>query len=222
MSKGSFRNTKTKVKTARGRKNSSVKWLSRHINDPYVKLAKQQSYCSRAAFKLLEIDEKFGILQNSKAIVDLGCAPGSWLQVVSRKCKESNFILGVDIQPIEISESVEFIQGDFCSDEVLQAIEERLGGRNKLDLVLSDMAPKSCGDRQTDHLRIMALVNIALEFALNHLKQGGSFVAKVLRGGEEHELIAGLKSKFYKASFFKPESSYKDSAEIFIVAVGKK
>jgi 23S rRNA (uridine2552-2'-O)-methyltransferase len=214
------RSTHKRVITARGRTNSSTKWLQRHINDPYVDLAKKDGYRSRAAFKLLEIDEQHHILKNKSCIVDLGCAPGGWLQVASRKCKKDATIIGIDLKNIDPIEGVHIICGDFYDEDNVNKIKELMP--NKADLIMSDMAANACGNKQTDHLKIMALVEIALDFAQQNLAPGGDLIAKILRGGYDGEIIRMAKAKFESVKTFKPSSSYSDSAEIFLVAQGFK
>lgn len=208
---------KQRVKTARGRKISSIKWLDRKLNDRYIAMAKSSGYRSRAAFKLLEIHQKFGIFKNAKNIVDLGAAPGSWLQVAKAEAPEAK-ILGLDLKVIEPIESVHTICGDFMETAIQKQIVDFFGC--KVDLIMSDMAANSCGDKGTDHLRIMSMVEMAFEFSILHLNNNGIFIAKMLRGGEEQQILQKLKGAFKIAKFYKPEASYADSSEIFIVALG--
>lgn len=207
-----------KVKSARGRKKSSTKWLQRQLNDPYVQLAQKEGYRSRAAYKLIEIDDKFDFLKDNQNIIDLGAAPGGWIQVLTRRCKNSK-IIGIDLQEIEpISDSI-LIQHDFTENDAPEMIIENLNGQ-KCDVVLSDMAAPACGHPQTDHIRIMMLCELAFDFAKEILKDGGVFVAKVLRGGTEKELLDDIKKHFKTVKHFKPGSSRKDSAETYLVAMG--
>jgi len=215
---------KVRVKTARGRKLSSTRWLQRQLNDPYVQRAKKEGYRGRAAYKILEIDNKFRFLVPGARVVDLGCAPGGWSQVAVRRVnalgeksgKARGTVLGVDIQAVEPIAGADLMQLDFLDEAADEAVKERLGGQ--ADVVLSDMAAPASGHRQTDHLKIMALAEAAAEFAFDLLAPGGSFVAKVLRGGTEGELLALLKQRFDRVQHFKPPSSRKDSAEMFVVA----
>jgi 23S rRNA (uridine2552-2'-O)-methyltransferase len=211
------RDKKQKVKTAYGRKLSSTRWLQRHINDPYVEQAKKERYRSRAAYKLLEVEEKFRILSGVSRIIDLGAAPGSWSQVVKRK-HASAHIVGVDLQSIDEMPGITFIQGDFCEQEIQDRINEVMP--QMADLIISDMAANACGDRQIDHLRIVGLIEAAYEFAQEKLVPGGAFVAKLLRGGEEPELLKKLRVDFTTVKLFKPKASYSDSAEIFLICTG--
>src|ERR1051325_6020418 len=172
-----MRTEKTRVKTAKGRKVSSTRWLERQLNDPYVKRAKGENYRSRAAYKLLELDERFGLLKGVKSVVDLGIAPGGWSQVVRRKAPQAN-IVGIDLLPTEPIEGVTIVQMDFMDDDAPDKLREALGG--PADLVLSDMAANTVGHQQTDHLRTLALVEAGLEFACERLSNGGAFVAKAL------------------------------------------
>lgn len=216
-----FRNKKQKLKTAEGRSTSSQKWLSRHLNDQYVALAREKNYRSRAAFKLIHIDEKFKILSKAKVIVDLGCAPGGWLQVASEKAKNADFIMGIDLQEIPPIPRTIIIQGDIYSDETIAIMNEQLQGR-KIDLLLSDMAAAANGDPETDHLRIVSLIEAALDFAYDNLEVGGNFITKYLRGFEEKALLDNLKKRFTKIRQFKPDSSYSDSSEVFMFCEGYK
>ncbi len=215
MKNKSFRNTKQKLKTAKGRKIGSTKWLNRHINDPYVNLSKQKGYRSRAAFKLLEVDEKYRILSNAKSIIDLGAAPGGWLQVAKEKSAIAK-VIGIDLKEIDPIEGVILVQGDFL--ELIDNDSFQGALPDKVDTVLSDMAPNSCGDRQIDHLRIVALVEVALEFAVKKLNKNGSFIAKLLKGKEEKIILEKAKEHFGTVKYFKPKSSYDDSSEVYMVA----
>lgn len=207
----------TRVKTARGRSNSSVRWLERQLNDPYVKRAQMEGYRARAAYKLLELDEKFGLLRNVSRVVDLGAAPGSWSQVVLRK-RPAAHITGIDLLEVEPLPGLDFVQGNFLDEGMDAELVRRLGGR--ADLVLSDMAANTVGHQQTDHLRTMALVEAAAQFASEVLAPGGAFVAKVLGGGAEGPLVARLKRQFAQVRHAKPPSSRKGSSETFLVAQG--
>ncbi|AIF81300.1 ribosomal RNA large subunit methyltransferase J [endosymbiont of Acanthamoeba sp. UWC8] len=216
MKDKSFRNTKQKLKTAKGRKIGSINWLQRHINDPYVNLCKKKGYRSRAAFKLLEIDEKFKILNNVKCIIDLGAAPGGWLQIAKEKANKAK-IIGIDLKEIKPVEGVLLIEGDFL--ELIDNNEFQGALPDKVDVVLSDMAANACGDRQIDHLRLVELVGFALEFAFKKLNKGGCFVAKLLKGKEEKFLLDEAKKHFQTVKYFKPDASYDDSSEVYLIAL---
>jgi 23S rRNA (uridine2552-2'-O)-methyltransferase len=208
-----------RVKTAKGRKISSTRWLERQLNDPYVKRAKAENYRSRAAYKLLELDERFGLLKGVKAVIDLGIAPGGWSQVVRRKTPQAG-IVGIDLLPTDPIEGVTILQLDFMDEAAPDRLRESLGG--PADLVLSDMAANTVGHQQTDHLRTMALVEAGLEFACEVLRPGGAYVAKVLAGGADHELVAQLKRNFATVKHAKPPASRKGSSEWYVVAQGFK
>jgi len=211
---------KQQVKTAKKRKPSSTKWLQRQLNDHYVEKAIAQGYRSRACFKLLEIDDKLKILKDAKTIVDLGCAPGGWLQVCQQYGASNAKIIGIDLLEIDKISGIDFIQGDFTEDEVYHQLLDLT--QDGVDIVLSDMAPSTIGHKQTDHLRIMALVELAWDFALNNLNNNGHLVTKIFQGGESDAFYKTLQKHFDKVKFFKPKSSRKDSAETFIVATGFK
>lgn len=210
----------TRVRTAKGRKVSSTRWLERQLNDPYVKRAKAEGYRSRAAYKLIELDEKFGFLKGSRAVVDLGIAPGGWSQVVRRKIPGAK-VAGIDLLPTDPLDGVAILQMDFMAEEAPSRLREALGGA-EVDLVLSDMAANTVGHPQTDHLRTMALVETGLQFATEVLKIGGTYVAKVLAGGTDSQLLAELKSHFSTVKHAKPPASRKDSSEWYVVAQGFK
>jgi 23S rRNA (uridine2552-2'-O)-methyltransferase len=210
---------RTRVKTAKGRTPQSVRWLQRQLNDPYVKRAKAEGYRSRAAYKLIELDERFGFLKGSKAVVDLGIAPGGWSQVVGRVCKNAR-IVGIDLLPVDPLEGVIIAEMDFMDDDAPAWLEEQLG--SKADLVLSDMAANTVGHQQTDHLRTMGLVEAAVDFAIEVLKPGGAFVAKSLAGGADGTLIATLKQNFTSVKHAKPPASRQGSSEWYVVAQGFK
>ncbi|MEP3846576.1 MAG: RlmE family RNA methyltransferase [Paracoccaceae bacterium] len=220
------RDLKVKVKSARGRTISSTRWLQRQLNDPYVKKANAEGYRGRAAFKILELDEKYRFLVPGARVVDLGCAPGGWCQVAvkrtnalgDRSGKEQGFILGIDIQEVEPIAGVDLYQLDFLEDDADLKVKEWLGG--EADVVMSDMAASSSGHKQTDHLRIIALCEAAAYFAFDVLSVGGTFVAKVLAGGAEGELQKLLKRRFEKVANVKPPASRSDSSEKFVVATG--
>ena len=208
-----------RVKTAKGRKASSVRWLQRQLNDPYVQQAKGDGYRSRAAYKLLELDEKFALLRGARRVVDLGVAPGGWTQVVRRKVPAA-MVAGIDLLPTEPIEGATLLEMDFTADAAPAQLIEALGGQP--DLVLSDMAANTVGHKQTDHLRTMGLVENAAWFAIEHLADGGAFVAKVLAGGTDTELLALLKRHFRSVKHAKPPASRKDSSEWYVIAQGFK
>lgn len=211
--------SRVRVKTARGRSNSSNRWLARQLNDPYVKRAQAEGYRSRAAYKLIELDERFGFLRGTKSVVDLGIAPGGWAQVVRKQCPKAR-VIGIDLLPVDPIDGVEIVQMDFTTDEALAWLLEKLGG--PADLILSDMAANTVGHPQTDHLRTMALVETAVDFACQILKPGGAFVAKSLAGGADANLVAILKRNFTSVKHAKPPASRKGSSEWYVVAQGFK
>jgi 23S rRNA (uridine2552-2'-O)-methyltransferase len=208
-----------RLRTAKGRKDSSTRWLERQLNDPYVKRAKAEDYRSRAAYKLLELDERFGLLKGVRTVVDLGIAPGGWSQVVRRKTRQAS-VVGIDLLPTDPIDGVAILHMDFMDEQAPVRIEEALGA--PADLVLSDMAANTVGHPQTDHLRTMALVEAGLAFAREVLRPGGAFVAKVLAGGADHGLVAELKRSFATVKHAKPPASRKDSSEWYVVAQGFK
>ena len=208
-----------RLKTARKRTVSSARWLTRQLNDPYVKKAKADGYRSRAAYKLAELDEKFGLLKGAKRVVDLGIAPGGWSQIVREKAPKAA-IVGIDLLPTEPIEGVTIFQMDFMADEAPAALEAALDGPP--DLVISDMAANTVGHKQTDHLRTMGLVETAAHFAIETLDGGGAFVAKVLAGGTDTDLLALLKRHFTSVKHAKPPASRKDSSEWYVIAQGFK
>lgn len=210
---------RTRVKTARGRTASSTRWLERQLNDPYVRRAKAEGYRSRAAYKLLELDERFGLLRGAMRVVDLGVAPGGWAQAVRRRNPEAR-IVGIDLLPTDPIDGVALFQMDFLDDAAPGLLAEALGG--PADLVLSDMAANTVGHSRTDHLRTMALVEAAARFAGEVLKPGGGFVAKVLAGGADNDLVALLKRMFATVKHAKPPASRKGSSEWYVIAQGFK
>ncbi|KPP89426.1 MAG: 23S rRNA (uridine2552-2'-O)-methyltransferase [Rhodobacteraceae bacterium HLUCCA08] len=220
------RDLTVKVKTARGRKLSSTLWLQRQLNDPYVKRAKADGFRGRAAYKILELDDRFGFLVPGARVVDLGCAPGGWCQVAvprvnalgEKAGKARGYVLGIDLQEVEPIAGAELHQLDFLDDGADDKVKAWLGG--KADVVMSDMAAASSGHKQTDHLRIIALGEAAAYFAFDVLEEGGTFVAKVLAGGAEGDLQKLLKQKFTKVVNVKPPASRSDSSEKFVVATG--
>ncbi|MDE0305300.1 MAG: RlmE family RNA methyltransferase [Albidovulum sp.] len=222
---GRGRYLKARVRSAKKRKPSSTRWLQRQINDPYVKLARQKGLRGRAAFKLLELNDKFRFLAPGDIVVDLGCAPGGWCQIASAKVNSAGRpgqpkgrVIGIDLKPIDPIEGVESYQLDFLDNDSPIRIRELASG--PVDAVLSDMATPSTGHRQTDHLKIMALCEAAAEFAIEVLAEGGTFVSKVLAGGAEASLQTRLKENFAKCSNVKPPASRSDSSEKYVVARG--
>jgi 23S rRNA (uridine2552-2'-O)-methyltransferase len=220
------RDLRVRVKTAKGRKLSSTLWLERQLNDPYVARAKREGYRGRAAYKILELDDRFGFFKPGARVVDLGCAPGGWCQVAvervnalgQRPGKPVGTVLGIDLQPVEPIAGAAIHQLDFLAEGADRLVKDWLGGR--ADVILSDMAAAASGHRQTDHLRIVALCEAAADLAFDVLDEGGTFVAKVLAGGAETALQARLKQRFGKVANVKPPASRPDSAEKFVVATG--
>ena len=217
------RNVKEKLRTARGRKISSTRWLQRQLSDPYVAEAKRLGYRSRAAFKLVQMDERYRLLKPGSRVVDLGAAPGGWTQVAVERVGETGRVVGLDISEMEPVPGAETLRGDFLEEDCLQRLTALLGGdpgAGVADAVLSDMAAPATGHRPTDHLRIVALAEAALDFAEAVLAPGGCFVAKVLQGGSEPELLKKLRLSFRKVHHVKPPASRADSAELYVVATG--
>ena len=212
------RNLKQRVKTANKRSLSSQKWLERQLNDPYVARAKREGYRSRAAFKLLEIDEKYKILKPGQKIVDLGAAPGGWSQIAAKVVGPKGKVVGIDLLPIDPMAGVEFIELDFLDESAPGRLIEMLGG--PADVVMSDMAANTTGHKKTDHLRIIGLAEAAIYFAREILAPGGAFVAKVFQGGTENQLLADLKRDFAVVRHVKPAASRADSAELYVLATG--
>jgi 23S rRNA (uridine2552-2'-O)-methyltransferase len=210
----------TALRTAKGRSTASQRWLERQLNDPYVAAARARGLRSRAAFKLEELDAKYRLLKPGGRVVDLGAAPGGWTQVAVAKVGDRGKVVGLDLLPVDPVPGATILQGDFQDQAAEAAVEQALGGQ--ADLVLSDMAPNTTGHAATDHLRIMALAELALDFALRVLAPGGGFVAKVFQGGAERDFLATLKSRFATVRHAKPPSSRKDSAELYVVATGFK
>jgi 23S rRNA (uridine2552-2'-O)-methyltransferase len=213
------RDKAVRVKTARGRKNSSTRWLQRQLNDPYVRDAQRLGYKSRAAFKLKELDEQLGLIKKNTVAVDLGAAPGGWCQILNEH--NADHIVAIDL--IEVTEvpNIEFIQMDFTDEDAPEKLIEMLGGKRP-NLVLSDMAPNTTGHQKTDHLRTMALVEMAWDFALNTLADGGHFVAKVFQGGTGKDLLSQMNPHFEKIKHVKPNASRKGSPETYLVALNFK
>lgn len=220
------RDLRTKVKSARGRKLSSTLWLERQLNDPYVKRATAEGMRGRAAYKILELDDKYRFLVPGARIVDLGCAPGGWCQVAvqrvnalgERSGKAQGLVLGVDLQEMEPVAGADFHLLDFLDEGADDLVKGWLNG--PADVVMSDMAASASGHKQTDHLRIMALCDAAAYFSMDVLREGGTFVAKVLAGGAEGDLMKVLKRRFTKVANVKPPASRADSSEKFVVATG--
>jgi 23S rRNA (uridine2552-2'-O)-methyltransferase len=208
-----------RVKTAKGRKVGSTKWLERQLNDPYVKRAKAEGYRSRASYKIIELDERFHFLKGAKRVIDLGIAPGGWSQVVKQRLPQA-VVVGIDLLETDPIEGVEILHLDFMDEKAPGLLRDALGG--PADLVLSDMAANTVGHPQTDHLRTMALVEAALLFATEVLRPGGAFVAKVLAGGADNNLVAELKRNFTAVKHAKPPASRKGSSEWYVVAQGFK
>jgi 23S rRNA (uridine2552-2'-O)-methyltransferase len=220
------RELRVRVKTAKGRKLSSTLWLERQLNDPYVIRARKEGFRGRAAYKISELDDRYGFLKPGARVVDLGCAPGGWCQIAVERVnalgqnpkKPVGTVLGVDLQEVEPIAGASLYQLDFLSDDADEKVKGWLGGR--ADVVMSDMAAAASGHKGTDHLRIVALVEAALAFAFDVLEDGGTFVAKVLAGGAEQEMQALLKRSFRKVANVKPGASRADSSEKFVVAMG--
>jgi len=204
-----------KVRTASGRKISSKMWIERQINDPYVRKAKMKGYRSRAAFKLEELDDKFSLIKPGSLVVDLGCAPGGWVQIALKRGADR--VVGIDLLPVEPVAGSELIEMDFMDPKAPELIKNMLGAEP--DLVMSDLAANTTGHKQTDHLKTVALVEAAAEFAMETLRPGGHFVTKVFQGGAEKTLLDRLKRNFQKVQHAKPESSRKGSPEIYLVAL---
>lgn len=215
------RDLTVRVKTARGRKPSSTRWLQRQLNDPYVQQAKRDGYRSRAAYKLLEIDEKFQLLKQNKRIVDLGAAPGGWSQVAATRVSSSATkpsVVAVDVLDMPSIAGVSFLQCDMNDEDAPERIHALLD--DTVDIVLSDMAPNTTGHASTDHMRIILLCELAYELALEVLSEGGAFVCKVRQGGTEASMLTDMKKRFTKVAHFKPVSSRKESPETYVVATG--
>jgi len=222
-SRGNTRNLNTRVQTAKGRKISSTRWLNRQLNDPYVDAAKRDGYRSRAAYKLLQLDERFRILKPGMKVVDLGAAPGGWSQVVSRGIRSDQIgssakLIAVDVIEMDPLPGTKFFLQDFLSDGATLTIKKALEGG--ADAILSDIAPPLTGHRQTDHLRIIAAAEGAYQFSRGLLHNGGCFVAKVFQGGTEKRLLNELKNKFESVKHAKPAASRSESSEMYVVAQG--
>jgi 23S rRNA (uridine2552-2'-O)-methyltransferase len=206
------------LKKSRGRTTSQQAWLKRQLNDPYVIAARTQGFRSRAAFKLIELDDKFKLITKGARVVDLGAAPGGWTQVAIQRGARS--VVGLDLLPIDEVAGATLLQGDFHDPDMPARLAELLGGQ--ADIVLSDMAPNTSGHAPTDHLRIMALAELALDFATRILAPGGSFVTKLFQGGSEKTMLTTLKQSFAQVRHAKPPASRKDSSELYVVATGFK
>ena len=220
----SDRDLKVRVKTSKGRKIGSTLWLQRQLNDPYVAKAKAEGYRSRAAYKIIELNERYKLFHKGQRVVDLGAAPGGWSQVAAPivgSTQENPLVVGIDYLDMDPIEGVVLLKKDFNDDDAPDALIEALGG-HRPDIVLSDMAAPTTGHRATDHLRIMQLVELAADFAVKVLNPGGSFVAKVFQGGTEHELLRMLKQHFSTTAHAKPPASRAGSAENYLVAKGFK
>lgn len=210
----------TRVKTARGRKTGSTKWLQRQLNDPYVQRAKDEGYRSRAAFKLLELDEKFSLLHPGNIVIDLGAAPGGWTQIAVDRVQGS-LVIGIDLLEIEPIEGAILLQHDFTASDAFDLLAKELNGQ-QANVILSDMAAATTGHTQTDHIRTLALCEDAFHFAQTYLAPGGTFVAKIFQGGTESTLLTSLKQSFTKVKHVKPKSSRADSVEMYVVGLGFK
>ena len=209
------------LKSKKKRTQSSRDWLLRQLNDPFVRKAKQEGYRSRAAFKFIEIDEKYKILKSGQTVIDLGAAPGCWTQVIADKVSHKGKVIALDLQDIDpfSNPNVLIIKGDFEDEAIQQQLSQHI---ELADVIVSDMAAAACGIPAVDHIRIFNLLEASLNFSINHLAKNGSFIAKVLRGGTEGELLKQLKVHFSKVVHFKPDSSRQDSAEMYVVAKGFK
>jgi 23S rRNA (uridine2552-2'-O)-methyltransferase len=218
---GGERRLTQKVKTARGRKTSSTRWIERQLNDPYVHKARAAGYRSRAAFKLTEIDDRFRVLKPGRTVVDLGAAPGGWSQVAAERTRATGAapVVAIDLLPMDPLPGVTVLRKDFSDEDAPAALLAALGGRRP-DVVLSDLAPETTGHRATDHLRIVNLVEMALEFAADTLAPGGTFLAKVYQGGAEGEVLARLKRDFGSVRHVKPPASRPESPETYVLATG--
>ena len=205
-----------KLRTARGRTTAQQKWLQRQLNDPYVRAAREQGYRSRAAFKLTELDDRFHLIRRGARVVDLGAAPGGWSQVAVQRGAAA--VVGVDLLPMDPVPGVTVLEGDFMDEDMPDRLRALLGG--PADLVLSDMAPNTTGHNATDHLRIMALADLVLHFAVEVLAEGGGFVAKVFQGGSERGMMERLRTHFAQVRHAKPPASRKGSSELYVVASG--
>ncbi|MBI5918301.1 MAG: 23S rRNA (uridine(2552)-2'-O)-methyltransferase RlmE [Nitrosomonadales bacterium] len=202
------------------RSKTSKQWMTEHVNDPYVQLAQKEGYRSRAAYKLLEIDEKDHLLRPGMTVVDLGATPGGWSQIAARKVGDSGKVIALDLLPLHPIHGVEFIQGDFREDDVLAQLEERLAGR-KIGLVISDMAPNISGVGISDQARAMYLCELALEFSAQHLQPNGSFLVKVFQGEGFEAFLKQMRGHFAKVATRKPKASRDRSSELYLLGTGK-
>lgn len=218
--RGLTRGSKARVRSARGRKISSVRWLQRQLNDPYVDAAHREGYRARSAYKLLELDEKFSFLSQAGIVVDLGAAPGGWTQVVLKKSARKTHVIGIDLLEVAPLDGATFLKMDFTTSEAEAELRNLLPG--PVDLVMSDMAAPTTGHHQTDHIRTFVLVEAAFGFARGILAEGGIFIAKVFRGGADQNLLAEMKKSFKSVRHFKPPASRSHSAETYLVAQGFK
>ncbi len=212
------RNLAVQLKTSQGRSTSQQSWLRRQLNDPYVVAARAQGWRSRAAFKLIELDDKYALIKPGARVIDLGAAPGGWTQVALKR--GASRVVGVDLLPIDEIAGATLIVGDFNDADMPARLTALMGG--PADLVLSDMAPNTTGHAPTDHLRIMALAELALDFALRTLTPGGAFVTKMFQGGTEKQMLVPMKQHFASVRHAKPPASRKESSELYVVAVGRK
>ncbi len=214
--KGGARKLSVALRTARGRSVASQRWLQRQLNDPYVAAARAQGWRSRAAFKLIELDDRYHLIAKGARVVDLGAAPGGWSQVALRR--GASLVVGLDLLPVDPLAGLTFLQGDFNDPDMPARLEGLLGG--KADLVLSDIAPNTTGHAATDHMRIVALAEMALDFATKVLAPGGAFVAKVFQGGSERQMLEPMKRLFAQVRHAKPPASRKESSELYVLATG--
>ncbi len=210
------RTENVKLKTARGRKISSTRWLQRQLNDPFVQAAKAKGYRARSAFKLIEMHEKFEIFKNKQTIIDLGSAPGGWLQVAKEFSKNSE-IIGVDLLKMEAIDGVTFIQGDFLAKNTQEEIKQIIKDK-KFDVILSDMSPSTSGHKSSDHLRIIALCEEVFNFAKLHLAKDGFLIMKVFQGGASGNMLMEIRKRFTTIKHFKPKASRKESPELYLIA----
>ncbi|MXV44229.1 RlmE family RNA methyltransferase [Saccharibacter sp. 17.LH.SD] len=211
-----LRNPSVRLKKARGRTPAQQRWLNRQLNDPYVVAARQHGWRSRAAFKLIEIDDRFHIFSPGCRVIDLGAAPGGWAQIAVKR--QAGIVVGVDLLPVDPVDGAEIIEGDFMDDAMPQRLQEMLGGA--ADIVMSDMAPNTTGHAATDHIRIVSLAENALDFALKILAPNGTFIAKVFQGGSEKDMLTIMKRNFKTVHHVKPPASRKESSELYVVAQG--
>ncbi len=215
---------KNRLKKVKGRRASSTRWLQRQINDPYVSEAHRLGYRGRAAFKIMQLDDEFHFFKPGKRVVDLGCAPGGWSQVAVARVKstpENPLVVGMDLLPAEPFSGAKFVQMDFTDDAAPGVLQELLGN-HKADIVMSDMAANTTGMHSIDHLRIMNLLEMAYDFAVQVLNPGGVFIAKIFQGGTENQFLAQMKRDFAVVKHAKPDASRKDSSEVYVVATGFK